>query len=135
MQKALETQLANIEKKSGKSLAHLKAAIAKCGFEKHGEIRSWLMETYGLGHGDANTLAHEARKANEPAAELASGSPLDDIYSGKKAHLRPIHEKLMAAIGRFGPFEIAPKKGYVSLRRKSSSRCSVQRPMSASSWA
>ena len=24
----------------------------------------------------------------------------------------------MAAIGRFGPFEIAPKKGYLSLRRR-----------------
>lgn len=32
--------------------------------------------------------------------------------------MRPIHDRLMAAIHKFGPFEIAPKKGYVSLRRK-----------------
>lgn len=32
--------------------------------------------------------------------------------------MRPIHEKLMKEITRFGDFEIAPKKGYVSLRRK-----------------
>jgi hypothetical protein len=32
--------------------------------------------------------------------------------------MRPIHEKLMQAIDTFGKFEIAPKKGYVSLRRK-----------------
>jgi len=43
---------------------------------------------------------------------------LDEIYSGPKANLRPIHDKLMSAINQFGDFEIAPKKGYVSLRRK-----------------
>ena len=32
--------------------------------------------------------------------------------------MRPIHEKLMKEISKFGEFEIAPKKGYVSLRRK-----------------
>ena len=43
---------------------------------------------------------------------------LAEIYSGKKQHLRPIHDALMREIGKFGAFEIAPKKGYVSLRRK-----------------
>ena len=120
---ALETQLTNIEKKTGKSRAALKAAVAQYnktmgGAAKHGEIRDWLKETYGLGHGDANTLAHVALQANGAAAAHGAGDPLDDIYSGKKAHLRPIHDKLMAAIEDLGPFEIAPKKGYVSLRRK-----------------
>ena len=43
---------------------------------------------------------------------------LDEIYSGPKAALRPVHDRLMSAIEAFGPFEIAPKKGYVSLRGK-----------------
>jgi len=43
---------------------------------------------------------------------------LDEIYSGAKAGFRPIHEKLMKEITKFGEFEVAPKKGYVSLRRK-----------------
>ena len=43
---------------------------------------------------------------------------LDAIYAGPKAAMRPIHDKLMAAIGRFGAFEVAPKKTYVSRRRK-----------------
>ena len=41
---------------------------------------------------------------------------LNEIYSGPKAALRPIHDALMSSIETFGPFEIAPKKGYVSLR-------------------
>lgn len=120
--KAIATQVANIEKKTGKSLAQLRAAIAKCGKSKHGEIRGWLMETYGLGHGDANTLTHVALKSDGASAAKAAGAStadvLDEIYAGKKAHLRPVHDALMAAIEAFGEFEIAPKKGYVSLRRK-----------------
>lgn len=118
--KALVTQLANIEKKTGKTLAHLAAAIAKSGKAKHGEIRSWLMEKYGLGHGDANTLTHHALKSggDDAAAGASDDDVLDAIYAGKKAHLRPIHDKLMAAIEKLGDFEVAPKKGYVSLRRK-----------------
>ncbi|MBI2212804.1 MAG: DUF4287 domain-containing protein [Acidobacteria bacterium] len=122
MEKALATQIANIEKKTGKSLEQLTAAIGKCGKSKHGEIRSWLMETYGIGHGDANTLTHVALKSDGESAAKAAGATTDDvlneIYSGKKEHQRPIHEKLMAAINGFGAFEVAPKKGYVSLRRK-----------------
>ncbi len=122
MDKAITTQIANIEKKTGKTLAQLAAAIKKSGHAKHGEIRDWLKQSYGLGHGDANTLTHVALKSDGASAAKAAGASTDDvlaeIYAGKKAHLRPIHDKLMAAIAKFGDHEIAPKKGYVSLRRK-----------------
>lgn len=118
---AIATQIANIEKKTGKRLAELRTAIAACGRTTHGEIRGWLRETFGLGHGDANTLTHVALQSDGASAAKAAGAStadvLAEIYAGKKAHLRPIHDRLMAAIERFGEFEIAPKKGYVSLRR------------------
>ncbi|NJO35346.1 MAG: DUF4287 domain-containing protein [Rhodospirillales bacterium] len=113
LQKAVQTQLANIEKKTGKTLAQLHAAIAKSGKTKHGEIRTWLMDEFGLGHGDANTLVHSVQAKPTP-----SGDVLAEIYTDKKAHLRPIHDKVMDAIKGWGNFEVAPKKGYVSLRRK-----------------
>jgi hypothetical protein len=64
-------------------------------------------------------VAHQFRAAAGTAAPAAESpdAAVDGIYAGKEA-LRPIHDALMAAIGGFGEFELAPKKGYVSLRRK-----------------
>lgn len=80
------------------------------------------MRDLGLGHGDANTLVHVALQSDGQRAAEAQGLSLEDvvneIYAGGKAPLRPIHDQLMAAINQFGSFEIVPKKGYVSLRRK-----------------
>lgn len=121
-EKALETQLKNIQTRTGKTLDQLYAVIRKSGLTKHGEIRDMLKADLGVGHGDANTLVHFYFKSDGESAAKAKGASTEDvvseIYSGGKAELRPIHEQLMAAINKFGPFEIAPKKGYVSLRRK-----------------
>ena len=51
-------------------------------------------------------------------AGKSDATVLEDIYAGPKAALRPIHDAFMRGIEPFGPFEVAPKKGYVSLRRK-----------------
>jgi hypothetical protein len=122
MDKALATQLANIEKRTGKSLDALAKIVKSSGLTKHGEIRDMLKRDLGMGHGDANTFVHYVLQSDGAAAAAAAGKStadvLDEIYAGPKAALRPIHDRLMAAIGAFGAFEIAPKKGYVSLRRK-----------------
>lgn len=122
VEKATQTQIQNIQKKTGKSLDELAAIIKGSGLQKHGEIRDMLKREMGLGHGDANTLTHIVLKSDgERAAEakgLSGSSVLDEIYTGPKSVLRPIHDRLMESINTFGDFEIAPKKGYLSLRRK-----------------
>ena len=60
LDKAVQTQLNNIQAKTGKSLDELKEIIQKSGLSKHGEIRAMLMRDQGLGHGDANSLVHYA---------------------------------------------------------------------------
>jgi hypothetical protein len=119
---ATETQIKNIQAKNGKTLPELTALIQNSGLTKHGEIRKMLMDTLGMTYGDANTLTHVVLKSDgERRAEaqgLSTADVLADIYTGPKAALRPIHDRLMQAIQGFGEFEIAPKKGYVSLRRK-----------------
>ena len=120
--KAIETQVKNIQAKTGKTLDQLAAILRKSGLTKHGELCDFAKRELGLGHGDANTLVHTCLKSDGASAAAAKGATPDDvlaeIYAGPKEALRPIHEAFMAAIGGFGEFEIAPKKGYVSLRRK-----------------
>ena len=122
LDKARDTQVKNIEGKTGRSLAQLRALLQGSGLTKHGEMRSFAMQNLGLGYGDANTLVHVALASDGQSAATAAGLSQDEvlagIYADKKASLRPIHDKLMSAIEAFGEFEIAPKKGYVSLRRK-----------------
>lgn len=120
LDKAVQTQLENIQKKTGKSLDELSVLIQQSGLTKHGEIREMLKKELGLGHGDANALVHAVLKSDgtRAAEGKSDDAVLDEIYSGAKAGFRPIHEKLMKEIGQFGEFEVTPKKGYVSLRRK-----------------
>ncbi|MFN2315235.1 MAG: DUF4287 domain-containing protein [Gemmatimonadales bacterium] len=122
LDKAVATQLANIEKRSGKTLAQLAKLIEASGLTKHGELVTMLKTRHGMGHGDANTLVHTVKKSAGPAAAAAQGGSsqevLDGLYTGPKAVLRPIHDKLLVALKKLGEFEEAPKKTYVSYRRK-----------------
>ena len=120
--KAIETQLNHIQTRTGKTRDELFALIRESGLTRHGEIRELLQRDLGLGYGDANALANAflkpAGQGVAQAAEATTDASADTLYAGAKAELRPIHEQIMAGIATLGPFEIAPKKGYVSLRRK-----------------
>jgi hypothetical protein len=117
--KAKANQLANIEKRSGQSLADLVKRVAASGLVKHGEVVAMLKRDLGMGHGDAHAIALHAKSAAAPpaAADASPDAVLDALYTGPKAGLRPIHDALVAKVNAFGPFEVAPKKGYLSLRR------------------
>lgn len=134
---AITTQLANIEKRTGKSLAQLVKRVKASGLTKNGEIRDHLKARFELGYGDANALTHHALKSGDASAAAApsAGANTDDVvapfYAGPKAALRPIHDALMAKINAFGEFETSPKKTYLSLHRKNSLPCSARPPTRA----
>jgi predicted transport protein len=119
----LEAQIRNIEEKYGKPLGEWIALVKESGLMKHSEIVAMLKSQYGMTHGSAHRIALKAREADAASmvqAAKASGTDLvADLYTGKKAGLKPLHDALMNAITTFGnDVELAPKKGYVSLRRK-----------------
>jgi hypothetical protein len=120
--KAIQTQLTNIQAKTGQTLEQLRAVLQQSGLTKHGEIRAMFQRDLGLGYGDANMLTRALLTTDAEGAAgdqaAAPDNPADSLYTGAKAALRPIHDRLMAEIERLGVFEIAPKKSYLSLRRK-----------------
>ena len=71
--KAIDTQLRNIQAKTGKTLEQLGDILRKSGLTKHGDLRSLLMRELGLGHGDANTVVHVCLKSDGASAAAAAG--------------------------------------------------------------
>lgn len=121
LDKTVETMLKNIEAKTGKGLPDFAKVIAKSGLTKHGELRSMLMEKFDLGHGQANMVVHLALKSDGQSAAaakgLSAGDVLREIYAGHQ-DLRGIHDKIVLLLDQLGDWEAAPKKGYISYRRK-----------------
>lgn len=121
--KGLEAQIHNIEEQYGKSLSEWIALIKESGTTKHTDMVTMLKSQYGMSHSSAHRVALKAREADGAsmvqAAKASGRDPVEDMYSSKKANLKPLHDALMTAITSFGnDIELAPKKGYVSLRRK-----------------
>jgi hypothetical protein len=120
--KAIENQIKNIQTRTGKSLDELFTIFTTSGLKKHSEVRSLFIKELGLGYGDASTLAsHFIQSKGVATGKVESVNPdlaVIEIYSGPRALLRPIHDEIMNFIKSLGQFEIAPKKGYLSLRRK-----------------
>jgi hypothetical protein len=113
----ISTMEANILAKTGRTSSYWVRKAKEQKLEKHGQIVKFLKTEHGITHGYANLIAHQALQS---AAAYQDDSDLVAVqYAGPKADLKPIYDKLMKEIGKFGKdVEVAPKKAYVSLRRK-----------------
>ena len=114
---ALQSQIRNIETTYGKSIHHWFAVIDDSGLTKHNQVVAMLKSDHGLAHGAAHRVSLLARQRNADAAPVQP-DPTDALYSGAKARLRPLHDALTAEIRALGAFDVAPKQGYLSLRRR-----------------
>lgn len=113
MDKALQTMINNMPDKTGKSLDEWKKLLSTNPFEKHGEAVKFLKVNHNVTHGFANTIVSLFRDSNNPPPDLVEAQ-----YKGKES-LRPIYEKLISSVEKFGQDVImTPKKGSVSIIRK-----------------
>ena len=129
-EKGIATQIRNIEARYGKTMAQWSAIVAASGLTKHQDVVALLKTEHGLPHGAAHRISLTTRQQSTPgpansgsaspgpASPATPEDPVSALYTGRKAALRPLHEALMTAIRALGDdIEIAPKKGYLSLRR------------------
>lgn len=117
VEQGLQSQIQNIEAKYGRSIDDWVELIRASGRTRHGDIVAMLKGDYGLSHSAANRVALVAMDALAPKAETTD--PEAVLYAGNKAALLPIHAHLMESVSGLGPdVEVAPKKGYLSLRRR-----------------
>jgi Domain of unknown function (DUF4287) len=114
---AVQSQIRTIEATYGKPLDHWFAVIDASGLAKHNQVVAMLKADHGLAHGAAHRVSLLARQRHDAGAAEAA-DPAGALYTGAKAALRPLHEALLGQIRALGPLDIAPKKGYLSLRRR-----------------
>ena len=105
-EQGLQSQLRNIERDYGHTIDELVGVVAASGLTKHPEVVAMLKKRYGMKHGAAHRVSLTARE------KLGGGASPQEHREG------PVHARLLAAVRALGPVEEAPKKGYVSLRRR-----------------
>jgi predicted transport protein len=117
VEEGLRSQIQNIEATYGRPIDAWIDLIRPSGRTRHGEIVAMLKGDYGMTHGAANRVALIA--LNELTPKPDSSDPEVWLYTRDRRPLVPIHSRLMESINGLGPdIEIAPKKGYLSLRRR-----------------
>lgn len=116
MDKGEISMIENLPKNTGKSLEQWLAILSTTKFEKHGQAMKFLKEDHQLSHGFANLISLKYMASKQPAT--TDDDLVERQYLGKE-HLRPIYDRIIAETLKFGnDIELAPKKAYVSLRRK-----------------
>jgi predicted transport protein len=117
MDKNVSTMLENLKEKTGYSLEEWKGLISEQSLAKHGEIVKFLKEKHNVTHGYASEIALKVL-GSDADSTADTDSLLVGQYVGKE-HMKAFYDKLIAEVQAFGgEFEIAPKKTYVSLKRK-----------------
>ncbi len=117
MDKTVVKMIENLKEKTGHSLEEWKEIIATQKFTKHSEIVKFLKESHNVTHGYASEIALKVLGSDADSSIDASEFIVSQ-YKGKE-HLKAYYDRLISEIQKFdSPFEIAPKKTYVSLKRK-----------------
>lgn len=118
----IDKMIQNMPEKTGKTLEEWITVLRseRSTDSKHKEQVQLLMDRFGLGMNYADIIVHKTNGTDSGSANPET--LIQEQYNGKE-QLRPIFDKLMHFIAQFDDVETAPKKAYVSLRRKKQFAC------------
>jgi hypothetical protein len=120
----VQNWIAGLKEKTGRSLEEWLRYVKKEGPATEKERREWLKEKHGLGTNAAWWLAERAEgkglEDGDPEAYLRAATQyVEDMFSGSKAGLRPIYERLLTLGLRLGKdVKACPCKTMVPLYRR-----------------
>jgi len=101
----------SIEKTYGQPIEHWKALLRGSGVTVRKDLVALLKDDHGMGHGHANAIvAHLLAEGSErPSTDAA----VDVLFPAKKAHWRPVYDKLAAHATKLDGVQVLPKKTLV----------------------
>jgi hypothetical protein len=96
----VQKMLAGLKSKTGRSLEEWLAIVGKSGPKSEKERREWLKEAHGVPTQSATWIAERASggggEFDSPEGYLeAAERYVDEMFSGKKAALRPLYDELL----------------------------------------
>ena len=110
-EEGIQSQLRNIEATYRLSIDELVAEVAESGLIKHTDVVAMLKQRHGMAHGAAHRVSLVARDRLAQTATKSSPGSTDAVQG--------VYEALLRTSTELGDdVEQAPKKGYVSLRRR-----------------
>jgi hypothetical protein len=93
--------VSTLKEKTGRSLDEWLALVKQSGPQDEKQQREWLKQEFKLGTNSAWWIAERAAgkggETDDPAAYLRAAEQfVDQMYSGRKADLRPLYDRLLA---------------------------------------
>jgi len=108
----------NMKAETGRSFEDWVRFARKNGPDKHMQILNWLKAEHGLKRYQAQFVASEVMKPGELFQYERPGELLDQLYSGKKEHLRGAYEAVKQEALKLEGVEEVVCKTYTSYRNR-----------------
>ncbi len=96
-QQMMQRMVERIEPRTGKSFQQWVELARTTGIDKHKALTVHMKAQHGLNHNEAQWVAWAVLDSGRLESYSRPKDLVADLYSGKKAHLRPIHDALRSA--------------------------------------